>query len=280
MDWSRAKNILILILLALNIFLFVNISVHNPGSSISGETISNTVKILGTRGITVKCEVPRTNNAPGKLSYNENAKLDKLKIARRLLADMDLSASSIKGGKEAVKGSKKLTFTNDYSLVYEDTDPKENINISDKKSVEKSLRRYLDMLYLPSSAYYLDVFTKNTDGSVILKFREKYKDYFVFENCTEITATKDGVINLKCEYREMDSMMSPNKKIISAYQILLKQYGDGTKAVITDIDLGFMEYKLGQDTREIYKRPVWRVRTGDGKERFFSASEGEEIQAA
>ena len=45
MDWSKAKNILILIFIALNIFLFLNMNILNLQGGVAAETIKSTVDV-------------------------------------------------------------------------------------------------------------------------------------------------------------------------------------------------------------------------------------------
>ncbi|MCR4436311.1 MAG: two-component system regulatory protein YycI [Clostridiales bacterium] len=279
MDWSRAKTVLIFVLLALNIFLLANLDPLDSGSAVSKETVGNAVKILSGRGITPECEIPRTDTDPGKLTFDEQSGLPKSQIAGILLGKDHWSPDEMKNGKAMAEGSRSLVFNSDHSLAYSDSRPQENLDISNRENVEKSLAKYLDLLGLPASAYFVDSYKAGPDGSITVIYREKFKGYIVFENYLEITAGKSGVLRLQCEYKKIENLKKSGSRIIPAYQILLKEYGpEMGPAVITNIDLGFKESRLEQDMKEIYKQPVWRIRTGDGSERFFKASNGEEIK--
>ncbi len=59
-------------------FFIVNISFLRADENISRETISDTVEILKSNGITLKCDIPRKIDDPGKLNYNSESKLDKV----------------------------------------------------------------------------------------------------------------------------------------------------------------------------------------------------------
>jgi regulatory protein YycI of two-component signal transduction system YycFG len=57
MDWSKAKNVLIVIFLALNVFLlFTNYDTLSSGRTVSKEILSNTESVLNSRGVKLKCK--------------------------------------------------------------------------------------------------------------------------------------------------------------------------------------------------------------------------------
>lgn len=280
MDWSKAKTILIVTLLILNIFLLLNLNLLVSNDDISDETIANTVKILEGRGIALQCEIPRMNTDPGKLTFNEQAPFNKGEIAAFLLGTkFKLPAGGFENGQEITDGgSKKLVFINDNLFEYTGSSPFEAIDMSAREHVEAWMKECLDRFNMPSGKYFMDYYTTNPDGSITAVYREKFQDFVVFENQLKVTADKNGVLSLKCGYKSIESLRNPGTRIISAYQILLKEYGgvDGPET-ITDIDLGFKDSNPEQDMKETYKQPAWRIRTQDGNERFFKATNGEEI---
>ena len=93
MDWSKAKNLLIFLFLALNIFLAVYLfmSFHNNSGA---ENILNTEKILRDRGYDLNTKIP--NISKGYMLKYENGKYDSAFIAENLLNKSKISEKEIK----------------------------------------------------------------------------------------------------------------------------------------------------------------------------------------
>jgi regulatory protein YycI of two-component signal transduction system YycFG len=49
-DWSKAKNILILIFIVLNVFLLAYLGVYTKSSNISKEAVTSTLNVLKKMG--------------------------------------------------------------------------------------------------------------------------------------------------------------------------------------------------------------------------------------
>ena len=60
MDWSKAKNILIIVFVVLNIFLLVYSSIYREKSTVSKEAVATVVNILGKNKVIIDaaCEIP------------------------------------------------------------------------------------------------------------------------------------------------------------------------------------------------------------------------------
>ncbi|MDP4094049.1 MAG: two-component system regulatory protein YycI [Bacillota bacterium] len=276
MDWSKAKNILIAVLVALNVFLLINNNIYSKESKVSSETVENTIKALEAKGVTVNCEIPRTETNPGRLTY-EDYKLDAKEIAQKLLGNIKLPGQPVYNQK-ITNGDKELTFENSNLFDYTDTNPKSSLNISDKSKVEQYVKSYLGKIGLPVSEFSLDSYERENKDCINLVYYQKYKGYIVFDSYSKVTVTNKGITALKCSYKKpLDITDKSSKKIVSVCQILLKEYMDPGRQNISGINLGFLEYNLENNTREYYDRPVWRITTGDGKYSYFSV-DGTKLQ--
>ena len=58
MDWSKAKSVLILVFIILNIFLAYNIMLLYNDEGISAHIIENVENILMDNGVELKCQIP------------------------------------------------------------------------------------------------------------------------------------------------------------------------------------------------------------------------------
>jgi len=123
MDWSKAKNILLVLFLTLNCILLYNnyISFSGGGSILSDEMSSNTLSVLTSRGVGLNCEIPPSAKA-ATIIYGPYFE-DRQKIADVLLGPK--SRDTIDDG-EIIEGTKRLKFYNNY-FDFEDVSPVEAI---------------------------------------------------------------------------------------------------------------------------------------------------------
>ncbi len=275
MDWSRAKSILILVFVIVNIFLVANIGVFNLRSSISGETISNAKTVLKERGITLKCELPRFGSDTGMMQF-DNAADRKREIIGKLLGNIDKPVESIKFGEELVKGSKNLVFESNGDFIYKDQSPSGSVNLTSKNEIEKLVRDSLQGTGLPLGKYIVDDFWLVSDKEAIIIFREKYKSFIVYDNYIGAWVSKEGITHLECRFKEVRGLTQKNK-IIPAHVILLRNMEKGSGTVILGIDIGFRN-KSDRSTKDLYSSPAWRVTTDDNVITYFNAYTGEVIK--
>ena len=74
MDWAKAKNILIMLLLALNFLLAATIINRAIGGGADRALYKNVVQILNSRGVIINCGFPKqiTNTAQSRQVINVN----------------------------------------------------------------------------------------------------------------------------------------------------------------------------------------------------------------
>jgi regulatory protein YycI of two-component signal transduction system YycFG len=277
MDWARAKSILIIVFLILNIFLIVNLGITNLGSGTSREAILNTVKILKNKGITLTCEVPVNSSEIYKLKY-ENNSIDRAKIADLLLGDKNISEGFTKESIELSSGSKTLKFKDFNSFSFKDIKPVDKINISNKSEVEKSSKKLLQSLNINFYQYYTDTYKANLDGTVSIVLRDRYKKSIFFDNYAVFVVSNDGIKSLDCKFRIIGGVSNTKTSVSPAYEILLKNFNDKKNMKIVSIDLGwYIGDKDEAQTKEAYVYPVWRILTENGDSYYYSASSGDKI---
>ena len=263
MEWSKAKNMLIILFLMLNIILaaYLVLSFHNDSST---KNIENTVKILKNRGYILKTKIPTTVQS-NKLIY-ENKGLDQGFITGKLLNNASPNLKGIKLNQIQKDGSKTLKFTSINSFTYDDGAPIINVDISTRKKVENYGIAVIKRLKLPISNPYVDYYKLNLDKSVNVIFIEKLEGKYIFDNTVSFKITNKGLKVLKCnlvKVKDFDKKVN----IVPAYQILLKYFITGNKTSINRIDLG---YEFGSNVGvNGDKTPEWRILLGDGNKIFF-----------
>lgn len=282
MDWSRAKNILIFLFAFLNIFLsIILVNLLNSGK-ISAGTIKDTVKVLNERGINVsESQLKHNNRSMGKLIYSK-FEFDRNAVVRNFFGDKHRFEDA-ENVSELDEGGRKLVFESECDFYYESS---EALEVGYKLDSEEKVRRYLQEklkgLDIPLKDFKFDYSTKNGDYEEYI-YRHKYKGYWVYKNRISVRLGNDGSVRLECRYRTLGSL-TKGKEIMPLYQVLLKNL-TGMDITIKDIDIGYSENKMEEDTKELDDVPVWRViyidnRKKDGafEEMFFKAYNGEILE--
>jgi hypothetical protein len=264
MDWARAKNILIVILFALNIALAVTIVSRAISGGADSEFYVNIRSILTERGVEVVCDLPKQITSSEVLKYSSGVRfLDKCK---------ENINKSIKDDAFVEKKSNEL-------LVYTNTRPDENLSTVSITALDTAIRNIFDEWDVDLTNFITDYTTPNDDGSFIFKYVFEYKGKLVFDCNFNVYIDKNGGIEqIILNYREVKSSSNDKlMKVIPAYQVLLKNYYDSGD-VIEAINIGFMGHTVRENELAEYEEgAVWRVRLKGGKERFFEATYGDEI---
>lgn len=274
MDWSRAKNILILVFIALNIFLFSFIMISDRKDKAISAAIRDTEKILSVNNIRLECKIPDFSRDMGILDYSD-AVIDREKIAKELLGTDTVDSGKINDGQPISANGGTLTFTGNSSFVFKGYKKIEGLNISNQKEAEKYLRNLCSNIGISLSGYLLDEAENEPDGSIRLTLVNTYKKSFkVFDSYIKACLSKDGLKEMECNVKNIGEE-NGSAQILAAYQILLANFHQ-PDTVIKSIEFGFKGYKPEYDSKGYSCIPVWRVRTQSG-ESYFKAYTGEEI---
>lgn len=286
MDWARAKSIILVLLLAFNIFLGWMLISRSLEKNTPAETIKNTVTILESRGVTLKCEIPRYKGDLPKLKCGSFT-YDRNHLAGILLGEGytkgAASANTPVTGNESekantdtyVNGDSVLSFTNNSSFVMTDINPNSNIGGFSPKKAEDWMRRTFGEKGLIGGDYILDNQGTKSDGTLQLVFVEKYNGSLLFSNYVKAIVSAKGLLRMEASYREINGFTSDKiTDMIPAYQILLKNIKGGEKQVITSIDLGYNDVidKESTGPQSFEQLPVWRIKIeGKDEPEYYSA---------
>ena len=272
MDWSKAKKILIYIFIFLNIFLAINIISLTSKNKVSKQVIADTLRVLENSGVQMKCAIPDYAEDTGIPVY-KLLQLDKVKIIYNLTGK-SVNVKDIENGTPVNTGNGEITFYNDSCFSFKRVSKevnKETISVND---AEKTIKEIFEKSGFSVSAFQLDKSSVNDDGTVEIKLVGTYNKIIIFDSYIKARVAKNVILDMECSLKAVDSIKEP-KKIINAYQILLKNF-NVKDTIITRIDFGFKNYKIdpGVQGSDI---PAWRIITEDGSERYFKAYNGEEI---
>ncbi|NLC67527.1 MAG: hypothetical protein GX754_01820 [Clostridiaceae bacterium] len=277
MDWSRVKNILIVVFIILNIFLLVYLYISHEESAISKESVAAVIEILGKNNVIIDrdCEIPTYKKNTPMLVFKNND-IDKKKIIEKLLGK-DYATEE----KDKEENENRIIFGEGLAFTYHNPNPSDDIDINKIKNMEKYLRDFFSGMGINMSQFILDRHIEQPENDMdTYIFIEKYKNYLVYDNRISVSITPGGIASIELNIRKIKGFTKKASPIMPAHQVLLKNFYKKKDITIKCVDLGYkgFENEYGeQETKEIFHGPAWRIITSDGTEVFLKAYDGEEI---
>lgn len=270
MNWSGAKNWLIVLFIGVNLFLaFTIIWTDMYSFSIDKETIASTAEIMRRNGIEVDKEcIPSKMPTLGPVDV-ANSIIDYDALAVRILGD------------GLVKEQDKPAYTNDRrrllfdgdTIYYYDAEPGERIeklNEKDAQSIAAERLRFygFDMERAQFAA------SLKPDGDYLVTVSQKLDKYVLFDSYFYVLVSKDGVKEFSGSWFTIsgsrDMPASEPARVKSIVSVLLdfardeRRISNGSSAV-EKIDLGYMTKAKDTYHKNAAAMPVWIIRCSDGK---------------
>ena len=270
MNWSRAKNWLIILFIGVNLFLvFTIIRTNLQSSSIDKETVANAVNIMRTNGITVAAEtIPNQLPNLGPIDVS-NSLTDYDALVSRVLGD---DAVKELDKPDYTSGSRRLWFEGDM-ILYRDSQPQEPIDgLNAKKAQDEALARLraygFDMERARAAA------TQQPDGSYIVTVVQNIDQYALFDSYFYVRVAQDGIHEFTGSWfvvsGNQDMLANESARVKSIVSVLLDFARDEQRitngsAEIVEINLGYMTKAKDTYHKNATAMPVWVVRCSDGR---------------
>ncbi len=254
MDWSKAKNILIVTFIITNIFLLYNINEDIKANKyfyeISDERLKDIVGILNDKGIEVEGEIPRdTPTLP--IVTVEYETYDEDKIASDFLDSYTKISDKYISGNEMLQIShnkKLLTYKRDLvSIGFNEINSDKAKEIADK--------------FIGNHGFDGDDVThwrtiRNVNGDYEVIYKQTYGDLFIADSEVdnnevanvgmEVKVNSSGVIEFTRKWFDSQVRKVNSKRVIPVTKALLmsiddiKEKSGEENAVITDISIGYI----------------------------------------
>ena len=283
MEWARAKSIIIILFIVLNVFLLSRIIMEYGDEGTSKEAILNMEKILKNRGVVVECKIPLYDSDTPRLVFG-NGEFNIAVQVEELLGLKPGSNEKFEGEEKVFQnGHRKLIYSGPNRFTYLNEMPEDTVDINDMNEAEKYLKKFLKERKLDNSTYVQDGMPERQGDGIVFTYLEKYKGFLVYDNYLKAVVTEKGVTRLEVSHREI-IRLSPEKisDISTAHHVLLENFDGSDKVVITAIDLGYRDVgpQDHNNLQLIEQLPVWRIKVkeSDREVRWFGASDGKEIK--
>lgn len=278
MDLSRAKTILIICFLLLNLFL--------------AGRLWQFPRYIQARGAPTAAEVDRSRQALAEAGYElataiprQAPRLALLHVTRRppiasewqriVFGTTETEKSEENGKTVFLRGKERLEITVDGRLVFSRPAPVPDGGEADednRQSVEKFLRErgfWRDDLQF-------DFSFPGGAGTSYYRYAQVFQRMTLFSGYVEVRVT-DGIIReVSLSWLQPLEFSGQEVRVISAPEALTAFIGKGLSLPdkrVVDITLGYFSQDYDASRWEI--APAWRIATADGRQFYFNAFTGE-----
>jgi len=268
MDWNRAKSIILILLIFLNIFLFINIIIVKKDFDLSGTYRANALKALTDSGIVISCSVPSGNKPVQRISFIEKDKNVYTEMIRNLMGieeDDDIIRE------EYYSDKKTLKFI-DNKFIYTDDSGSVIVPVENRKKLDTALKKWIKKNRISNDSFVLDKVYRE-DDAVVAEYVQLYRNVPVYDNRIVFRIKNKALAEVEGNCRIFYELRANKEDYVVSAEIVLLTNKDRIKGEIVGIDLGYL---LAQ-TDELYDTPVWRITLSAGEEILFNAFTGEWI---
>ena len=243
MDWGRAKTIMIVSFLLLNVLLgyqqWSKRADQTTSTTNTADLEQETIKLLSAQRIKVDTEIPidtpKLPQLTGKLS-------------------------------DKFRNSTKITF-------------QKPIPYSGGLLVRNTLRDVMQQISIEHIASYKMDTALSKQGEIV--YLQTVNDYPLFEYAITLYENGNEIRGYKQTYIEVQSGGEPREqRVISAYTAIRRLAENGflpEGSIIQDIRMGYHGQRFDSDTQ--YMLPFWRISTRAGESYYVQAFTGEVLGA-
>lgn len=251
MDWNKAKNLIIILLIVLNMFIFLLLSRTKVSYELTLTDEKNILNILREKNIAVYTELP-TQFYPMKdlevISYGR----DGLNDLANLIFSENVVPFVEKDKITYQEGTMTLVIQNGFFSLYS----QEGIPFTKEEligAVDKSDKFIKDKEY------------KNNDLQ-IYEYREMYSNHIVYSNYFEIEVENNVIKNFKGYNSEVSGFIGEKKEIVSVDMVLfnfikeIDKIYENKEIIINNIDIVYYQSETTNEENIMLKGiPCYRI---------------------
>ena len=262
MNWSNAKTMLIVLFLAANLFLLINIinSAHKS-DAIMPEIMTSTVDILKNNGITIDKSMIPQKNISVPYAEAENAVSDYLEFSEKLLGK-----NITKYAEDTYKSNVgEIKFSGDY-FSYKAADSNEkSTDITQKDAITIS-SQFLKNCGIDLSSAKSSV--QQGSGNYIVTFSSRINSMPFFTSSVTVTVQGNKVVSMDgCWFNKTSkNVTSITLKSVTGVLIDFISLPGRTQGQveISDLTLGYYIPETNKYHKSLVLIPAWQISLTDG----------------
>lgn len=278
MDWSKAKTILIVSFIIVNIILVYNLIIENDDvdSIVDEKFAQDVVELLKNKDIKLETEIPR-----------EAEGLPTLLVQYEDLNIFDINKEYFKGkGEITSKGDslsilevedEKITIVNKKLIIYESQARKKEYKINNIEEASGLVLKSLEERGYDISDLKLS-YSKKIDDDYYLEYSKMYNGRYLESAFTNVHINNGGIIKLERLWMNVREEAKTPIYIANAHKSILEllSMNRAYNKTITDISLSYYfdpdrhEYIENPEmTKQGRAIPAWRIQFDDGYKIFL-----------
>jgi len=285
MNWDKAKTMLILFLLGLNVFLVAMHFVYEDDYAVSREDIQVITTILAQHDITLdttNVEIPRSFPPVDQLTLNP-AVYSTSQLVGTFFTDTANISQTIEFGNPIFSSQEGTLIIMRHIVQFRPSPYSQNpifstttYNLQAETSFAQFLQANADLF----PGFEFDQTTTSTDNeTVIVEFRQNYSGYTILSNVLRFTVTPNGVTEISYIYYPPGEFAGVRQSIISPTQALFMfKLGNahiGEPIAITRIDLVHNIAFAEDGFERITTVPYYRIFHSHGEPMLINAITGD-----
>lgn len=270
MNWGRAKTILIILFLVIDVFLFALLSyVQNDVSFIKHKTIEETVSVLKSHNINVKEEqIPSERNKYVNVKI-QNLLSDPKYMAERFIGETYSIVSEDEEKKTYQNNEILLTVSNDEFMFQTQRNVKEIESYEETKTaLFKDLNKLgYDVRNIGFKNYYIK------DGKCYISAFFKFKENRIQDSDFLVVADGNGILNISGKCFLITEFKNTKENLLDITSVLINMIYDSRYHGIT-IEKAELAYRIDfelQNASEASLYPVYIITDDLGREYVFEA---------
>lgn len=278
MDWSKAKNILIIAFIITNVFLvYVLINSRSIDAPMVGEGFIEDVKVfLLEKDIKLAVEIPR--NIPSLPLFSMKYETyDPQDIANKFLGE-NYTTETIKGNVYYIDNGKKVAVRNGNEIIYEDEGTRHRFNSLTTQMAKDLAEEFIKDMGFDLGDYRLSIATYK-EGAYYIEYTKIIDDYYFEKSYMRFNIGLTGINKFERYWIESAEPYDSTKiTIMSAPRALLKLltmeeiFGKTIEDISICYYLDPQKYIGASDPRNTKggkAAPVWRIVFNDGTKIFL-----------
>ncbi len=265
MNWARAKNLCLVFLLLLNVFLFVMIKISDDRYKLDKASLDSINNLLEKNNISVGKIMPKFY--PKRQLVLSDTPPDKDKLTKiffkgeKFSSDNDNCISNEKKRLEFVKNGFQCEF-----FLPQKFDSRKKLN-DECKEIVKKVKEPQENFVLDTQKY----------GGKIIEYRQKFHSMIILDNFVRFEIENSAIKKIECQYRQPTNFLGPKYEIVSPDVILFEYMNtdeivkkNGTKINKFDLTYKTMRENSGYQVA----LPCYRFVFDDDFEMLFNAYTG------
>lgn len=278
MDLSRAKTVLIIAFLALNIFLGYQIvreyQNEGTGTAVTSEELGGTKTILQENNYYLRVSVPRLTQKNTFLRVAP-VKLNRSRVLQLFFPDQAQIQQDVNknGTITYYQGSRLLTLYPSGRLVYECNIEQVRKEQPDKAEALQEAENFLNVKELkPENAVLDHVETSERNKTVIVHYYQEYHEYPIFSGYAKVTVSSQGVESADIYWLRPLGLSEREELDVIPATLALRRFAEefgpaAEPAYITNLTFGF--YSREYDAEMWEMAPVWRLQLNGRSDQIY-----------